>query len=243
MLFATSCKDSVNAPENVELGENQFLVSIDNGAVPQNAPAVRGGKTTMTTIDPYHRVFWEENDGIFINGVYYKAIESGDVVIFEPGNPSFVAEGTEYHAFYCVGNPNGNSASLPMHQSFYGEGKVSNLPMYAFGNSDRRLTFHNICSVLKIAVPEFAAGADKIVISSDQQMNGSFTVDENFKAVMTKTVGDLNEDDKKVEMETLWAGVKFQEGDEVYIAVPAQEYTNFKVEFLDGETLVSTKIF
>ncbi|MCQ2330035.1 MAG: hypothetical protein MJZ93_05725 [Paludibacteraceae bacterium] len=236
MLFATSCKKDVNAPEDIRLGENEFLATIDNGAVPQNAPAIHDGMNTMTTIDGNRRVFWQSGDVISINGAAYSAETTGNPV-------KFIGEGdagsAPYHAFYPASIAGtGNAGSLPTEQIYTEANNVSNLPMYALGGADKQLTFHNICAVLKIVVPADFAGATKIEVSSDQRMNGDFTVDENYKAVMTATTPTAAE--KKVSIKKSGeSDATFATGDVVYIAVPAGEYTNFTVaaSISDGTVL------
>ena len=56
MLLATSCKKDQNAPENVALGGNEFLATIDNGANPQNVPRVKDGMSQMTAMMSSGRV-------------------------------------------------------------------------------------------------------------------------------------------------------------------------------------------
>ncbi|MCQ2344523.1 MAG: hypothetical protein MJ002_06345, partial [Paludibacteraceae bacterium] len=224
---------------------NEFLATIDNGAVPQNAPAVRDGMNTMATIDDDRRVFWQSGDVISINGEAYSAETTGNPV-------KFIGEGdagsAPYHAFYPASIAGtGNAGSLPTEQTYTANNNVSNLPMYAMGGGDRVLTFHNICSVLKITVPGYAAGADRIVVSSDQQMNGEFTVqntdDDKLVAVMSGIPEDAADPDgyRKVTMKTENEEENFGENDVVYIAVPAQAYTNLRVEFLDGTTSLWNK--
>ncbi|MCQ2344249.1 MAG: hypothetical protein MJ002_04905 [Paludibacteraceae bacterium] len=241
MLFATSCKKDVNAPENIQLGENEFLATIDNGAVPQNAPAVRDGMNTMATIDGDRRVFWEESDHIAINGCEYMAETYGNPVKFTPVNPNQVAEGNEFHAFYPASiaseGPHHNG-TLPEVQIYTADNNASNLPMYAYSDN-KQLTFHNICAVLKIEVPADFAGATKIEASSDQIMNGGFSIsnpNDKYTAVMdgneyAEYVGD---EFKKVSIRKS-DYTPFVEDEVVYIAVPAQEYTNLRVEFFNGD--------
>jgi len=224
LLFATSCnKENVNPA--VDVPEGAFLATIDNCANPQNAPVVKDGMTTKTTIDANRYVIWEAGDEIKINGVIFTANTSGNSVVFEGGK----VKSTAYHAFFPASIAGtDNAGTLPASQTIV-DGKVSNLPMYAY-STDNQLTFRNICAVAKITIPSFLNGATKIELSSDQRMNGAFTVDANNKAVMSTAA--QNDADKMVTIAK--ASGTFATDEVVYIAVPAQAYTNLKIEVFNG---------
>lgn len=231
MLLATSCKKDQNAPENVALGGNEFLATIDNGANPQNVPRVKDGMSQMTTING-NDVFWESGDIIYINGSAYTTNTSGTSVVFSGGN----ATGSTFHAFYGVENPSATEASavLPAIQT-YESGYVRNLPMYATCGSDHVLTFHNICAALKIELPSYVDGATKIEVMADKAINGAFAINNNA-AVMNVT-GDTY----KTVTVAKEGNAAFATGEVVYIALPAAEYESLNIKFYNGNGIIWSK--
>ena len=241
MFAATSCKkESINEPEVMRDPEaNEFLATIDGGAIAQNAPKVGNGMNTMATFDQTDKlkVMWQQGDVIYVNGTANAFTCNSDPknsnrAYFEnkTGFPTgYQAE--EYHAFYSTSvSPNANAASGTLSAiQYYNPGnQAENLPMYAH-STDHWLNFSNICAAVKIYVP---CTADHIVIkNTSAAMNGAFKVQSNV-AVMQ---GAPDDDNKKI---TIYKGTQghteaFNACDSLYIAIPAGTYHGFEIAFLN----------
>jgi len=233
MLFATSCnKENKNPAVNPEdIPEGSFLCTIDNSAMPQNAPRISDGMTTMTAINN-DGIYWRSDDQILINGITYDyAKEEGTGVYFTTTSTEATAP---YYAFYptWINGQNSNHATLLSEIDAYSDKDVYNLPMYAYSASSKLLTFHNICAVLEIKMPDFGTQTcNKIIVRADQDLCGAFNVNSNFVAVLDNQTGTNNTITVTPE-----GSYTIQKNHLVYVPIPAGSYTNFKFEFFQGST-------
>lgn len=236
LAIGVSCKreeQQVNPP--VDISEESFLATIDNGSNPDSVPKVDDDMTTMTTITTINNtkiVNWEAGDIIYVNGKAYVTSTSGESVIFSPVNANDPATGDNFVAFYGIKSPASNSATavLPATQTYVG-GKVSNLPMYAICGSERVLTFHNICAALRITVP---VNCVRIKLTASEPLSGGFAM----SADTAKPVAILSSGDTHNYVEIVKSSGEFVAGEEIYLAVPQGNYTNAQIMFIDNDSVI-----
>lgn len=238
MLLTTSCNNESNAPENVQLGENEFMVSIDNGAVPQKAPAIRNGMTTMTHMDGDNFVYWNMGDQIYINGTQFSANMSGDKVIFTKFYGDEPMPEPTYHAFYPITDimdPLENTAALSLLSLWDPQDNgVKHLPMYACSN-DKYLTFYNIFAVLRITIPNYTnMNTLKLETNDDVPLSGRFHVNEILEENVLKGYQAVFEDVDVQNTREIHAAESFNSGSFIYVAVPAQRYGMLRISLGDN---------
>ncbi len=248
MLAATSCKkENVNEPENFDREPEayEFLATV-GGGMQQNAPAVNDGMGTMATFDGL-KVMWQIGDVIYVNGKGNSFTCTTDPAgtnraYFENTNQfpdGFQA--TQYHAFYSTtisamslaeeGDPTkGVTGTLSATQTYNPEKKAENLPMYAT-STDHWLNFNNICAAIKIIVPLSSANTIEGSVADDEQLYGNFNMSGSVATFDPETTSHNVITVKKVENKN------FQNGDEVYIAIPAGTYHNLNISFKNGNNL------
>lgn len=241
MLVATSCKkENINEPNNIVPGEGEFVVTIAN-APRQNAPALSDDMTTKTTIHGSD-IHWKAFDEISINGVKYQTDMSGSpTVLFKSNEGSAPQIDGYYKAYYPAGidpTNNGGISTLP-DAVLYDGGDIKNLPMYAV-STNKYLTFHNICAAIKITVP---VTCNKIVISADENLAGRFTFDGDGDETPYWARLSTNQDDAEYMSKTItitgtFAASTTEEPVFVYVAISEGKYTNFAIQFFNGQTPV-----
>lgn len=251
MLLTTSCNNESNAPENVQLGENEFMVSIDNGAVPQKAPAIRNGMTTMTHMEGNNFVYWDQFDGIYINGIEFKAETCGNKVIFTKFYGNDPMPEPTYHAFYPtspdinIKNPLENTAELlPMIMwDSQDDDGVKHLPMYARSN-DKYLIFYNIFAVLKINIPNYTnmnrlrlEPIDDIV-----PLSGEFQVNEIWEEDVLKGYQAVFGGGVVHNHREIIAAESFNPSSAIYVAVPAQSYSLLEISLWNNDDKRYSKV-
>jgi len=224
MVFATSCKkENINEPVNIP--EGSFLCDIDNDAVQNRIMSnINDGMSTMTTIVNGRTIFWSDGDVIRINGVDFTK-QSGTYneggAYFKNENPGAgFWDAASYEAFYPSTVRTGNATgSLPNSYTLTsGDNNAKSLPMYATcDNTNRNLTFKNICAVLEIKVP---VACGKIVLSATESISGAFSINDTENPVATLT-GSGNT--------SITVTGTFAADDLVYVPIPAGAYNNFTV--------------
>jgi len=224
LLFATSCKTP---------GEGEFIATIVDGTYTSSAPA-KDGMSTKTTIDTKKRyVIWQEGDQIAINNSIYTTSSSSKTVIFSPVDAQKPATGQSFHAFYPVSIAGSGATGVMPATQTYEEGKLNNLPMYAY-STDNELSFYHLFAVVTVTVPSNINVSTIDVETTDAKaLYGSFDVvsDGNggYMAKMTQAVDD---DHKKV---TLICNDILSNKIIFYIAVPAATYDNLTVTITSTE--------
>lgn len=177
----------------------------------------------------YKCAAWEVGDLIDINGKLYSAQEAGTTTTFKAAFEGSEAEGPAYKAYFPASLYDGTTATLPAVQT-YTAGKFD-MPMYA-SSTTAKLEFKNLCAVLAIKVTsEDITRLKSIKVMSDRQMNGTFTVSEDGKAVIGEDGPNVVELVCPEVLELDITGTTF------YIAIPAQIYRYLNI-FLssDGTT-------
>lgn len=227
MLIATSCKESVNTPEDLVPGDGEFLVTIAN-APRQEAPT--NGKTVKTVIVG-NDIRWTVGDVISINGVNYETDNSNATVIFRLSEGSGAQKDADgkYKAYYPAEIDPTNTGRLPETIQYNG-GNLKNLPMYA-ESKNNVLTFHNICAALNITVP---VACNKIVISADENLAGEFSIEYDATSTPMAVLSTTAEGMSK----TVTVNGTFTAGAPVYVALPAGTYNNFTVKFNNGDEVL-----
>jgi len=258
-ILASCKKENQNAPLTLEeqLGfeiKSTFEATIVNDAADVNAP--KDGKGTMAHLDGENYVCWNDTDKISINGITHQttiaAIDQTNMTVNFYGSVE-VPLGTDnkYHAFFPAGiqsTTEYNKGTLPAYQTFSYEGAIS-LPMYAVATApSHALAFHNLCSILEITIPA-GIEANKIEITADECLAGSFEIDANGVLNMTETADSY----KKL---TINAGsTPWRSGNTIKCAIPgrtqdasnadatANFYHNMKITIFktDGSTMVRSK--
>lgn len=223
-LAFVSCQKEILEPEPKPTPTPEkvtFNASIENAV-------------TKTTIDE-GKVSWEEGDCISINGVKFVTTQAGTSSPFNKDEKEKNdVEGDVFHAFFPYGiQTKDNEGNLPSTQSFCGVGKIGNLPMYAT-SADYKLTFHNICSVfaVKITSADIDIVQSITISSEDKAMCGAFSVDSKSYTAVLSEPGNVK---NTVTLDCGKGVDPGKDGTIFYIAIPAQTYTNIRVEVSNGE--------
>jgi len=213
LLSVVSCSKSFDASEEglAESSESKFFTATTESD---------NSKTTLVKDAGTLKVYWVQGDEISINGTTYAATPKEDktkatftkTVGDDPSSP--------YTAYYPASLYNGTTATLPASQTYDPENPFSVNPMYAYSTTTS-LSFKNICSVLRITTSEAVTSIE--VSCNDKVLNGVFTVDDNNKAVMSKTT-DIVAADRKVTLTCASDTARI-----FFIPIPAQEYTSLRI--------------
>lgn len=241
MIVATSCnKTSVNEPETESVvvrdpKPGEFVASIYKGSMLYKMQGVSDGMTTKAHLDGNSMV-WDNDDTISINHVSYLMTgidQQTKHAIFTSTrtNPDTIIS-APYYAYYGA-TPTGYLCGKMLEgDQIYGE-EGKSVPMFAH-SSEETLVFHNICGALRIIVP--LSTANKIVVTADEDMNGNFTI-----ANPANPVAVINNETSTAANKTITLvrndGKTFQNGDTVFISVPAGTYHHLEIKFMNGDNV------
>lgn len=127
-----------------------------------------------------------------------------------------------YTAFYPA-SITINNMVLPSQQTYVNKG-ILDFPMYAYSTS-RNLHFKNICGILKVSVKTKEStdvSVSSISVSSEKGMSGTFTVADDYSAVVEGNDGVVLNCEEPVRL----YNASYQEFN---IVVPPGEYETMKV--------------
>lgn len=179
-----------------------------------------------------HSFSWHDGDQIRITSA-----NSGsyifDLIDNQGGRGGFeyliTDEDPDIHAPYTAGYPPAiwNDActmvTLPSVQN-YKSNSLDQFPMYAVSSTEN-LAFKNLCGVLKLNINTGSTAIDHITIEANQNLSGQFTVSQN------NGIPQLTPTNEGSHTVTLVFGEPrtLSASDNLYIYLPAGEYTSFKI--------------
>lgn len=206
--------------------ENDFRKDQPSGGLVFSA-SIEQTLGTKTALANEGKVNWVSGDEISINGKSYTAAPKTDATLADFTKVSEDAEpvGGKYYAYYPASIYNGGTPTLPAEQ-VYAESAISNAPMYAVSETES-LSFKNICGLLAIKVTSADIAKLKAirVSSSNHAMSGAFTISDNAAVLATP------DDATKTVTLTFSSVVEpASTGTVYYVAVPANTYSNLKIE-------------
>ncbi|MCQ2176307.1 MAG: hypothetical protein MJY41_00015 [Bacteroidales bacterium] len=179
------------------------------------------------------KVFWEEGDEIFINGVSFIASpdeQNPSVASFRKTNPAGPnakpdSRGSYVATFACSFDSEKGKGVIPETVKYSESGGVQ-APMLAKSKTNS-LSFKNICSVLEVTLKGTETVSRIEFNASGSALSGEFAIPDGQTAVMSGSKGSAVLD--------LGAGVKLtKEGTVFRIAVPAGEYSGLNVKVTDS---------
>lgn len=240
-LAATSCQK-----EELEAGSHAWKASGDwSGQVFSAAFSSDNGKTSMN--DQY-QIIWTPNDQIRIKNDAGQVLNYNIIEIDETGTRSSFSvpagsaelEGSSFVATYPT-TFDGESITLPYTQTYDATKHLVNFPMYASSTS-HSLQFHNLCGVLELTLQQSNIVVKEIIISTDQNITGNFSIGEegDFKCVKAEGATGNNRTSVKLDCGN---GVSISNATKFYIYLPVASFTKFDIEVVttSGATFTAKK--
>ena len=189
------------------------------------------GDVTRTVLNG-GKVFWEEGDEIFINGISFLATpDPSDPTkatftktnISDP-NAKTDENGVYVATFGCSMDSRTGVGVIPETVEYSASGSIQ-APMIAKSRTSE-LSFKNICSVIEVTLKGTETIGRIEFNANGKALSGEFTIPDGQSAVMSKTTGDAVLD--------MGAGVKLDSKGKVFrIAVPAGSYSGFNIKVTD----------
>lgn len=187
---------------SISEGDNVFSASIEQ-------------MQTKTTITDEFKVYWENGELIYINGMLYNATPRADATKADFSNGTTIKPESPYHAIYPYTLYVKNQYVFPTVQ--FNTGNFG-APMYA-ESSTESLEFKNICGVLCFSLK----GTDKvrsITVTANEALCGAFEM-ENATSVKLTGTG------KSVTLDCGTEGVQLNESvaTNFYVYLPPKSYS------------------
>ena len=176
---------------------------------------------------------WNRGDEISIYDGTSTAVFSTDdsysaTAEFEQKSGEIDKNAAFYTAFYPASITVDNMV-LPSQQTYVNKG-ILDFPMYAYSTS-RNLHFKNICGILKVSVKTKEStdvSVSSISVSSEKGMSGTFTVADDYSAVVEGNDGVVLNCEEPVSL----YNASYREFN---IIVPPAEYETIKICIITGD--------
>lgn len=208
-----------------------FTASTENKAETRTSLSYSADENGMYSLT------WNRGDEISIYDGTSTAVFSTDdsysaTAEFEHKSGEIDKNATSYTAFYPASITVDNMV-LPSQQIYTSHG-ITNFPMYAYSTS-KNLQFKNICGILKLSMKTKEStdvSVSSISVSSEKGMSGTFTIADDYSAVVEGNDGIVLNCEESVRL----YNASYQEFN---IIVPPGEYEAMRVSVTtkDGRSI------
>lgn len=240
-LAATSCqKEELEAVNHAWKASGNWSSNVFSASFSSD-----NGKTSMT--DQY-QIVWAPGDQIRIQNDAGQALNYNIVEINDDGTLSKFSvpqgsdelEGDYFTATYPT-SFTGASITLPETQTYDATKHLVDFPMYAESPS-HILQFHNLCGVLELTLQQANIRVKEIIVSTDQNITGNFSVGEEGEYKCVKAEGATGNNRTAVKLDC-GNGVSISNATKFYIYLPVAEFTKFDIEVVttSGATFTAKK--
>ena len=194
------------------------------------------GSGDKTFLDGLY-IKWNQHDKISIAGTDRTSVyhvkegsidNNGQSAIFQCQEGEDVS-GAPFVATYPAGSCSATSVTLPEVQTYNADSNILGFPMYATSN-DHTLHFQNLCSALKLTLQKEGAFIKQIIITTDQQIVGQFSLSDTteggttYKHVKAATSTDATHNSVTLDCGN---GVSIASAKDFYIYLPVGTYNKF----------------
>lgn len=240
-LAATSCqKEELEAVNHAWKASGNWSSNVFSASFSSD-----NGKTSMT--DQY-QIVWTPGDQIRIQNDAGQALNYNIVEINDDGTLSKFSvpqgsdelEGDYFTATYPT-SFTGASITLPETQTYDATKHLVDFPMYAESPS-HILQFHNLCGVLELTLQQANIRVKEIIVSTDQNITGNFSIGEEGEYKCVKAEGATGNNRTAVKLDC-GNGVSISNATKFYIYLPVAEFTKFDIEVVttSGATFTAKK--
>ena len=192
-------------------------------------------------VDDNRYTWWNNNDGVYINGVNYNLTVADDIATID----NVAANQGGYYAVYpaslCGTASNGYpSVNLPQRQIYRTDGtnQILDAPMADYsGNEHPALNFTNLCSLLKVTLPDDRLVAAIVVSNTGANLWGTCTISGTDNPVLSAPANG----GKTVWLDCGTEGVSSANGKPFYVVLPGVNLTNLQVRVIVYKTVSGVK--
>lgn len=192
-------------------------------------------------VDNNRYTWWNNGDGVYINGVDYSLTVAGDIATID----NVAANQDGYYAVYpaslCGTASSGYpSVTLPQRQVYRTDGtnQILDAPMADYsGNADPALNFTNLCSLLKVTLPDNRLVAAIVVSNTGANLWGTCTLSGQDNPVLSAP----SNGGKTVWLDCGTEGVSSANNRPFYVVLPSTNLTNLQVKVIVYKTVSGVK--
>lgn len=240
-LAATSCqKEELEAVNHAWKASGNWSSNVFSASFSSD-----NGKTSMNN---EYQIVWTPGDQIRIQNDAGQALNYNIVEINDDGTLSKFSvpqgsdelEGDYFTATYPT-SFTGASITLPETQTYDATKHLVDFPMYAESPS-HILQFHNLCGVLELTLQQANIRVKEIIVSTDQNITGNFSVGQDGDLKCIKAEGATGNNRTAVKLDC-GNGVSISSATQFYIYLPVAEFTKFDIEVVttSGATFTAKK--
>lgn len=212
----------------------------DDGVVCINATINDYGNNDKVYVDNDRYTWWNDQDQVYINGTTYALTVSNNIATIA----NVTADQNGYYAVYpagmCGTAANGYpTVTLPQRQVYRTDGtnQILNAPMADFsGNEHPALNFTNLCSLLKVTLPDDRLVAAIVVSNTTANLWGTCTLSGTDNPTLSTPANG-----GKTVMLDCGDGVSSANGKPFYVVLPGTNLSNLQVKVIVYKTVSGVK--
>lgn len=190
VLLLASCEKMVESHVTIDISTDKMAFT----AIMDDDPMTRTALSNEPNDKGAYSLYWSSNDEISIydgtsTAVFTTKDSYSSTAEFVRKTGTISNTAPRYVAFYPSTITMSNMV-LPSDQH-YAEDNIEHFPMRAV-SSNKNLAFKNLCGVIRFSLTSEEndqVAVSSIALSANKGMSGTFTVDDNYAAVVTGTDG------------------------------------------------------